>query len=201
MLYLDGLNGNNRTFLGGGYYGRMSDANVSNIVDRLIQERKIKPLIVVCPDTSGIGAPEKYLLGDILSFVDATFHTIQKRESRAIAGHSIGGYVSLYMTIAHPEVFSIAGAFSSVNMQYLQTQLPELLITYNQKSEPIRFWLYAGRNDPNAVPQPNRDFMKALKESGFPAEYIEDDGDHESRVAQRVGEFIEYLSNHLKWQS
>ena len=60
----------------------MSDANVSVIVDRLIQEGRIKPLIVVCPDVSS--SSEEYLPRDIVSYVDGTFRTIPSRESRAI---------------------------------------------------------------------------------------------------------------------
>ena len=200
VLYLiHGYSGNNLTFLGGGYDGWMSDANVSVIVDRLIQERKIKPLIVACPDLSGVAHYEEYLLHDIVSLVDATFRTIANRESRAIAGHSIGGYDSLYMTLAYPEVFSIAGGFSSNNMVLLRENLGELVKAHDQKSFPIRFWLYAGRNDEYGVTQPNRDFVRALKENGLPTEYIEDDGDHVNKVGQRLGECIEYFPKFLKW--
>jgi enterochelin esterase-like enzyme len=200
VLYLiHGDSGNNLTFLGGGYGGFMSDANVSVIVDRLIQEGKIKPLIVACPDLSGIASYEEYLLQDIVSFVDATFRTIPNRESRAIAGHSRGGYDSLYMTLAYPEVFSIAGGFSSYSMVLLRENLGDLVKAQNKKPYPIRFWLYAGKNDEYGVTQPNRDFVKALRANGFPTEYTEDDGDHISRVAQRLDEFLVYFSKFLRW--
>jgi len=212
VLYLiHGHDGNNTTFLGGGV-GFMSEANVSVIVDRLIQDGKIKPLIVVCPDVNrywwtghgrqqleGIAPYDEYLLHDIVSFVDSTFRTIPNRESRAIAGHSQGGYDSLYIAISHPEFFSIVGGLSSYGLQTLTQKLVALLEGHDEKFNPIRFWLYAGTRDQYGVTQPNRDFVKALKENGLPTEYTEDEGGHENKVAQRLGECIEYFSGFLKW--
>jgi hypothetical protein len=102
VLYLiHGHGGNNTTFLGG-HYEHMSEANVGVIVDMLIQEQKIKPLIVVCPDVDriwwtsleeketgvGIDPYNEYLLHDVASFVDRKLRTLADRGSRAIAGHS-----------------------------------------------------------------------------------------------------------------
>ena len=78
-------------------------------------------------------------------------------------------------------------------------KLDELVKAHNQKSHTIRFWLYAGTNDQYGVTYPNRDFATALKEKDLPTEYIEDDGDHINKVAQRLGEYIEYLAGFLKW--
>lgn len=189
----------------------MSEANASVILDRLVQEGKIKPLIVVCPDVDrywftghgqqqpeGIAPYDEYLLHDIVSFVDSTFRTIQNRESRAIAGHSQGGYDSLYMAISHPEFFTIVGGLSSYSLQTLTPKLVALLEAHDEKSYPIQFWLYAGTRDQYGVAWPNRDFVKALKENGLPTEYIEDEGGHTNKVAQRLGDFIEYISQFLK---
>ncbi len=200
VLYLiHGADGNNLTFLGGGYYGVMSDANVRVIVDRLVQGGRIKPLIVVCPDVNGIVDYDEYLVHDIIPFVDSTFRTIPDKRSRAIAGHSDGGYDSLYLALSHPEVFSIAGGLSSSRLSRLAMQLSELSKARVKELAPTRFWLYAGTNDDYVIAQSSRDFVKALRDNQFPATYTEDDGNHESNVAQRLGEFIEFLQNFLKW--
>ena len=177
----------------------MSDANVSVIVDGLVREGRIKPLIVACPDVNSIGIFDEYLPRDIVSFVDKTFRTIRNRESRAIAGHSNGGISSLYMALAHPEAFSVAGGFSSYGLESLTMRLDELVKAHSQKSYPTRFWLYAGTNDQLGAIYPARDFVAALKEESLPTEYLEDDGDHINKVAQRLGDFIEYSAGFLKW--
>jgi hypothetical protein len=59
---------------------------------------------------------------------------------------------------------------------------------------PIQFWLYVGINDLSGLAPYNRDFAEALREYGLPIKYIEDDGDHIDKIAQRLAEFIEYAS-------
>ena len=195
VLYLlHGLTGDDRTFFGVGYAasGGMSDANVSVIVDRLVQEGKVRPLIVACP---ALGLDED-VLRYFVPFVDATLRTIPKRESRAIAGHSAGGYDALFIALAHPEAFSIAGGFSVWAPS--ETTASELIKTHDLKSNPVLFWLYAGTQDYGAT-QPNRHFVKFLRENGLDTTYTEDDGDHDNKVGLRLIDFIEYLSGRLKW--
>ena len=208
VLYLiHGHGGSNMTWSG----SWRSEVNIGVIVDRLIQEKNIKPLIVVCPDVNrvwftghgqqpieGIAPYDEYLLHDIVSFVDSTFRTIPNRESRAIAGHSQGGYDSVYMALTHPEVFSIAGGFSSFGLGTIRGKLAALLKGHDEASNPIQFWLYSGTKDQYGANQPNRDFVKVLKANGLPTEYTEDDGTHESKLAQRLTDFLEFLSNFLK---
>lgn len=195
VLYLlHGYQGDDQTFFGGGYPGgAMSDANVSVIVDRLVQEGKVRPLIVACP---ALGLDED-VLRYFVPFVDATLRTIPKRESRAIAGHSYGGYSAVYIALAHPETFGIAGSFSSYGLS--ETTFSDLIKSPNLKSNSILFWLYVGTQDQYGATEPNRDFVKFLRANGFLTTYVEDDGDHYKRVAERLTEFIEFLSKALKW--
>lgn len=180
--------GDDLTFLGGGYHGAMSDANVAVIVDKLSQQGKIKPLIVACPDNFS-----PY----VVSFVDTTFRTISKRESRAIAGHSMGGGLSVYTALSQPELFSIVGGFSS-SLWMVRRPIDNITMQ-NLKSNLVLFWLYAGTNDQYNYAPSNRDFATFLRKNGVAVTYVEDDGNHLNRVAERLTEFMEYLSEHLKW--
>ncbi|MBK9989679.1 MAG: esterase family protein [Verrucomicrobia bacterium] len=94
------------------------------ILDNLIAAGKARPMIVVMPNTSGLvsGTPPKlgeddactreYLL-DILPFVDGHYRTRPNRESRAIAGLSMGGFVVLNTGLTHLETFGELYVFSS----------------------------------------------------------------------------------------
>lgn len=196
VLYLlHGTGGDDLTFLGGGYSGiggAMSDANVSVIADRLLEQGKIKPLIVACP---ALGLDED-VLRYFVPFVDSTFRTIPKRESRAIAGHSTGGRSAIYVALLHPEAFSVAGGFSSTD---LIAGLPYGVTTEDLRLNPVLFWLYAGTQDHFDTAQPNREFVSFLRDNGLTTTYVEDEGDHISEVPKRLGEFLEYLSKWLKW--
>jgi S-formylglutathione hydrolase FrmB len=92
------------------------EENIKERMDRLIDERQCRPMIVVLPDcftryggsqyidSSAIGNYGSYLL-EIVDFIDNTFRTIANRDYRAIAGKSSGGYGALMNAMHHPGVF------------------------------------------------------------------------------------------------
>jgi enterochelin esterase family protein len=56
------------------------------------------------------GNYEDYVIEDLVPYIDAKFRTVGKREGRALAGKSSGGYGAVRLAMRHPEVFS---AFAS----------------------------------------------------------------------------------------
>lgn len=94
------------------------------ILDNLIAAGKAKPMIVVMPDTSGCAtftpsAPGKddactqEFLKDIIPYVDSHYRTKARREARALAGLSMGGFVVLHTGLPHLDTFSELYVFSS----------------------------------------------------------------------------------------
>ena len=94
------------------------------ILDNLIADGKARPMIVVMPNASDLftGTPPKLgeddacsreFLQDILPFVDSHYRTRPNRESRAIAGLSMGGFVVLNTGLTHLETFGELYVFSS----------------------------------------------------------------------------------------
>lgn len=53
-----------------------------------------------------VGDYENMVATDLVDWVDASFRTIADRESRGLAGHSMGGYGTIRVAMKHPEVFS-----------------------------------------------------------------------------------------------
>src|SRR5262245_50187801 len=99
------------------------------ILDNLIADGTLKPLVVVMPfgyavaraaGARGDGAENKMqregftkdFLEDVIPMVDSTFRVYGDRDHRAIAGLSLGGAQSLALGLAHTELFSRVAAFS-----------------------------------------------------------------------------------------
>lgn len=94
------------------------------IVDNLIAEKKIKPMVVVMPDghtgsfTMGRDQlPDKEFVmdfnNDIMPYVEENYRVYRKRKYRAIAGLSMGGVHTLDIAIPNLEKFAYIGVFSS----------------------------------------------------------------------------------------
>src|ERR1700745_2372635 len=76
-----------------------------------------KEMIVVLPDSKTVhngsmysssvttGDFEKFISHDVVAYIDAHYRTIAKRESRGLAGHSMGGYGTSRIGMKHPDVF------------------------------------------------------------------------------------------------
>jgi len=52
------------------------------------------------------GDYETFVARDLVKWVDANYRTIAERDSRGLAGHSMGGYGTIRIAMKHPETFS-----------------------------------------------------------------------------------------------
>ena len=60
-------------------------------------------------------AYETYLTRDLIGDVDATYRTIARRDARAIAGLSMGGFGALELAMRHPDLFAATASHSGVD--------------------------------------------------------------------------------------
>lgn len=104
------------------------------ILDNLIAAGRATPMIVVmdcgyanragtAPLALGPGVPRKVirsafsafedvLVHELIPVVDAEYRTLPDREHRAMAGLSMGGMETLFVTLHHPDMFAYIGSFS-----------------------------------------------------------------------------------------
>jgi enterochelin esterase family protein len=100
------------------------------ILDNLIAAGKAQPMIVVMdrgyaskdntavrPTTlqgmrTAFGVFEEVILHDLIPTIDATYRTLAGREHRAMAGLSMGGMQTLFITLHHPETFAYIASLS-----------------------------------------------------------------------------------------
>jgi enterochelin esterase-like enzyme len=53
-----------------------------------------------------------YIWKDVVNYIDSTYRTLPRRESRAIGGYSFGGQGALSLGLIHPEIFKVIGGHS-----------------------------------------------------------------------------------------
>ena len=82
------------------------------IMDNLIAGQEAVPMLVVMLD-GNTGDFDSELFNDCIPFVEKNFRVETGKDSRALAGLSMGGIQTLNACIARPECFSYIGVFSS----------------------------------------------------------------------------------------
>jgi len=106
----------------------LPESGFASIIDGLIADDKMQPMIIVMPDISTAyggsfcvnsalnGNHEDYIVNDIVPYIDANYRTLPSRNSRGIAGHCMGGYAAMYLTMRHPDVFGAVASHSGTLM-------------------------------------------------------------------------------------
>jgi putative tributyrin esterase len=102
-----------------GIYGKFTDWDSQSHLRHYAQNLD---LIIVMPDAgdswyvNSASVPqnrfEDYIVKDVIGEVDGKYRTSAARESRAIAGVSMGGYGALNLALKHPDLFVFAGSIS-----------------------------------------------------------------------------------------
>jgi enterochelin esterase-like enzyme len=164
------------------------------ILDNLLAQGKIKPMVVVMP--LGYGTMSfvrddsvwdhsatidrntslfsKALLTEVMPQIESAFNVSRKREDRAIAGLSMGGLQSLTAGLTNTDKFAWVGGFSSA-VQALSFDGP--LATLDPKKADLRLlWIACGTED--GLIEPNRKFVAFLKTKDMPVTQIETPGMH-----------------------
>ena len=150
------------------------------IMDNLIAEGKVKPFIIVM--TYGLTNDVKFgtigqftakefetlLVDELVPYIDANFRTIAKKESRAMAGLSMGGIETKLITLRRPEVFGYYGLLSGGT--YQPSDIKDL------KQVKYIFESCGSKENPDGINQS----VEALKAAGLNAEgYVSEGTAHE----------------------
>jgi len=136
-------------------------ADPANLLDNLIADGKAAPMILVMPNGRAqkndraegdvfAAAPafatfEKDLLNDVIPAIETRYSVKADRDSRAIAGLSMGGGQALNFGFANPAVFGWIGGFSAAP----NTRPPEQLISdpTTARTQYHLIWLSCGSKD------------------------------------------------------
>lgn len=174
------------------------------ILDNLIAQGKAEPMIVVMPNghagmsaapgesAMGYYKPYHFTQGtmdgifethfpEIVKFVDKTYRTRADKNHRAIAGLSMGGFHSAYISANYPDLFGYVGLFSAAvgtidsKISPIYQNFDEKLATQFKKGVKL-YWTGCGNVD--FLYRNNKALRDKFDAAGYPYVYMETDGGH-----------------------
>ena len=173
-----------------GLSSRVGDANAENVDDTDADGPSGRAV------GGGADAYERFLVEELKPFVDREYRTLPGREFTGLAGSSLGGLVSLYIGLEHPETFSRIGVVSP-SVWWADDFILRHVAQRGKRD--LRIWLDMGSAEsPEGITEA-RALRDALVEAGWSLgddlHYLEVDGapHNESAWADRVDEMLEYL--------
>lgn len=153
------------------------------ILDNLYADKKAVPMIVVLPNgrasqdvtardsiprqSPAFAAFEKDLLNDLIPFIEKNYAAKTDRESRALAGLSMGGGQSLNFGLGNLDRFAWVGGFSSAP----NTRAPDELIKDAGKATAQLRVLYVSCGDKDGLFRISEGVHKMLNEKNVPHFY------------------------------
>lgn len=190
--------------MGGDEEAWVSLGRAAQILDNLIAAGKAEPMIVVMTNgnVARQAAPGESPLGfekptpqlphtmdgsmethfpDVVKYVDTHYRTIRRKDARAIAGLSMGGFHALHISKQYPDLFDYVGLFSaavepdaSVSSTVYADSDQKLALQFSKA--PKLYWIGIGSED--FLYKANEEYRCKLDGRGYPYTYYETDGGH-----------------------
>jgi enterochelin esterase family protein len=190
--------------MGGDEEAWITLGRTSQILDNLIAQGKAEPMIVVMPNGNvaqqaapgespkGLYKPTMQLpntmdgkfeetFPDVIKFIESNYRVKAKKEYRAIAGLSMGGFHSLHISRYYPNTFDYIGLFSAA---ILPDQKVESVV-YKNIDETLKdqmdngcelYWIGIGKSD--FLYENVKDYCAKLDSMGMDYTYVETEGGH-----------------------
>lgn len=161
------------------------------ILDNLIADKKALPMIIVMPNgraqaddrpgsnamatAPAFGKFDQDLLGSLIPFIESKYSVKSDRESRALAGLSMGGGQSLNFGLANLDTFAWVGGFSSAP----NTKPAAELVPDPDKATKQLKLLYVSCGNKDGLIRISQNVHAYLKEKNVPHIWHVDDHNHD----------------------
>ena len=175
---------------------------LTQILDNLIAQGKVRPMLVVMPNgnVSQQAAPGEApdsmnkpslteprrkngeferSFPDITNYIEQHYRVIKEKRGRALAGLSMGGFHTLHISANYPDMFDYIGLFSAANTVENESDVYENLEEKLQTlfaGNPKLYWIGIGKED--FLYEKNKEFRNLLDEHRYPYTYYESEGGH-----------------------
>jgi enterochelin esterase-like enzyme len=192
------------------------DWRVGHTADDFILTGAVQPLIIVgiynigksriheytptkAPRLGGGRADRygKFLLQEVMPFIQREYRALADPRITGIGGSSLGGLLSLYLGLKHPQIFGRIAALSP-SVWWNQRIIHRLTATANVEPRP-RIWLDIGTQEGPRIVQDVEQYRDILLQKGWQPgkhlyyERVEGAEHNEAAWAQRVGPFLQFL--------
>jgi len=182
--------------IGGDEFEWLRNGHPEIILDNLYAENKIKPMILVLPNgramkndraegnvfepekAQSFATFEKDLLNDLIPFIESKYPVKANRESRALAGLSMGGGQSLNFGLGNLNTFAWIGGFSSAP----NTKTPEVLVPNPAETAKTLKLLWISCGDHDGLITFSQRLHVYLKENRVPHIWHVEPGVHDFKV-------------------
>ncbi|NVJ87385.1 MAG: esterase [Algoriphagus sp.] len=165
--------------------------NLQNVIEQSLAEGLSKEMIVVMPNaynrfkgsmyasSATIGDWETFVTQELVSYIDKNYRTIPNRNSRGLAGHSMGGYGTLRLGMKNPDIYAAIYALSPCCMDGTASTNPELMeklegLTPDQLQETSFFEIAALATSAAFAPNPQNPplYLDLPAKDGEPQEEV-----------------------------
>jgi S-formylglutathione hydrolase FrmB len=195
------------------------------------REAASRDMIVVLPNggrsffANAAGIPdaryEDLIARDLVQYVDTHYRTLATRESRAIAGISMGGFGSALIALRHPDLFGTAGplsaplasaradgqdgggsrlVFGEPGSDERRARDPLTLVTQLVPGTAPYFYVACGLDD--SLLGASREFVRLLVARNLPHRYVEVPGGHSWSVwDDQLKAFFDVLAARPGWNA
>lgn len=153
-----------------------------------ITEGKVEPLIIVGIDHAGVGRIDEYtpvktdtgrmrghggradsygrmLIEELKPFIDLEYRTKPEREFTGMGGSSLGGLVTIYLGLRHPDVFSRL-AVMSPSAWWAKNHIIQEAARLGERI-PLRIWLDIGKSEGSRIKHQIRALKEVLLANGW----------------------------------
>lgn len=190
--------------------------NLQDVIEESIAEGLSKEMIVVMPNayntfkgsmyasSATIGDWETFVTQELVSYVDENYRTIPDRNSRGLAGHSMGGYGTLRLGMKNPDIYAAIYALSPCCMDGAASTNPELMkkleiLTPDQLAETSFFEIAALATSAAFAPNPQNPplYLDLPAKDGEPQQEVIN-----KIIANRTLNFVDqYIMNLKKFKA
>lgn len=169
------------------------------ILDNLIAEGKSEPMILVMPNgvyfnqaAPGVAvnmfqptisnsrsqstAEVENSFPDIIKYIESNYRVRKDKNSRAVAGLSMGGRQSAALSRKYPDMFGYVGMFSGVVPPAVDAEGNDKALDAVFAAGPKLYWIGCGKTD--GVMKNSLLLKEYCEEKGYPVTFYESEGGH-----------------------